>query len=144
MNTFGVILYFKLKIHPLCSLLAHLSLSLAPPSLSASPLLLPLLVNNLSALIKQYKCLERRKRSSRIGSTKVSKPLLVFPLALKPAHVTGLSLNVFSCNSSESNKGPHDLISLVYEIFTNILKYQTDIIKFITNGSYILYRMQKD
>lgn len=60
-----------------------------------------------------------------------------------PAHVTGLDLNAFSCNSSESNKGPHDLISLDSEIFNNILKYQTDIIKFITNRSHNLYQMQK-
>lgn len=51
--------------------------------------------------------------------------------------------NVFFCNKTESNKCPHDLISLVSEIFTNTLKYHTDIIKFITNGSHIFYRMQK-
>lgn len=141
-NIFSVISYFKLKTYPLHSLLAHLLLS---PRFSIPVCKCPLSAFVSQKLVSIYKTVQvsgNRKWSSRIGSTKVSKHILIFPLVLKPADMTGLGLNVFSCNSSESNNGPHDLISLS-KIFTNILEYQTDFIKFTTNGSHILYQMWK-
>lgn len=67
-NISGVISYFKLKPYPLYSLLAHLPLSPCFSIPVCKCLLLPLLVNNVTAFIKQYKCLETGNEAQGLGA----------------------------------------------------------------------------